>query len=227
MENFNQGFVSLSFDDGWKNHYTRALPILEKYKIKATFYVITKMPKYMLEEGEGRMNVEDWIDLEKRGHEIGSHTRTHPHLSFCFSKRLKNEITGSKEDLVSIGINAKTFAYPYGSFNLKVVQSVKDAGYIGARAFHYKLGYGFNYKNENKHLFKTQAVVWNSKIDEVIGWIEKAVAEKSWLILSFHQVENKKNEWGTSPEILEKICQYISDKKIKTLTVADGIKMLD
>jgi len=64
---------------------------------------------------------------------FGAHTRTHPSLVRSFSDRLIDEVRGSKEDLENrLGKQVHWFAYPYGDFNDRVVDTVKAAGYTGA-----------------------------------------------------------------------------------------------
>lgn len=212
--------ISLTFDDGWKNQYTRALPILERLNLKGTFYVITQMPEYMLEEGEGRMIIDEWVDLNQKGHEVGAHSRTHPHLQFCMPNKLKREILGSKNDLLKIGIEAKTFCYPYGRRNFIVDSIVRSSGFEAAR-----LAEG-NYNNKKTSKFNLNAFCLRdfTTFEEVIKMIDYSKMNNLWLILVFHQIEPNPTSWGTSPELFEKICEYINNKKYQVVTVEDGIK---
>jgi peptidoglycan/xylan/chitin deacetylase (PgdA/CDA1 family) len=68
--------VVLTFDDGYKNQYTNAKPILDKYGYKATFYIVCNYA-----EKNGRLKWEDITALYNEGHDIGSHTMNHADLS--------------------------------------------------------------------------------------------------------------------------------------------------
>ncbi len=212
--------ISLSFDDGWKNQYTRAVPVLEKFNFKGTFYVITQMPEFMFHEGEGRMNVNEWKELKQKGHEIGAHSQTHPHLQFCLPGKIKREVLGSKKDLAEIGIDAKTFCYPYGRRNFFVDKIVSNSGFSAAR-----LGKGdYNNKSVNKFHLKAFCLRNFSSFEEVVKMINHAEQNNLWLILVFHQIENNPGGWGIKPELFEKICEYINNKKYQVITVEEGIK---
>ena len=67
-------FVVLTFDDGYKSQYTTVKPILDKYGYKGTFYVVCN---YAQKEDTDRMNWNDIQNLQKQGHDIGSHSMNH------------------------------------------------------------------------------------------------------------------------------------------------------
>jgi len=121
-------YISLTFDDGWKSQYDNAVPILNNYQFKATFYIITQ---YMYTEDSNYMNFGTVINLFKQGHEIGAHTATHPNLT------INNEfieISRSLIDLQYFGLPVKSFAYPYGKYNEIVKNYVREFGFENARA---------------------------------------------------------------------------------------------
>ena len=115
--------VILNFDDGRKNQFTQAKPILDKYGFKATFYVVCK---YLDGNKKGYMN---WTDIEalyKDGHDIESHTMNHLNLSDSSKNSLEYQIGESKACLKEHGIDATSFAYPFdqGWDNKTVVKVV-------------------------------------------------------------------------------------------------------
>ena len=70
-----QGAVSLTFDDGMPSQLDRALPVLDRFEIKATFYVT---PGY----GDWDRNIERWQRVAAEGHELGN---TQPNIPACAS----------------------------------------------------------------------------------------------------------------------------------------------
>jgi peptidoglycan/xylan/chitin deacetylase (PgdA/CDA1 family) len=129
--------VGITFDDGFKNNLTYALPILKKFNFSATCYIISHnigginywdldkgIPENpLMNEGE----VKEWI---AGGMEIGSHTQNHVRLTECDHDVATKEISRSKLDLQNrFGCSIEHFCYPYGDYNNQMVEIVKDAGY--------------------------------------------------------------------------------------------------
>jgi len=223
LDNMNtKAMVSLSFDDGWKNQLTRGVPILDTYGFKGTFYVITRMPEYMLHEGEGRMTLDEWKHLAVAGHEIGGHSQTHPNLARLLPWRAKKEIVGSYDDLVALGITPSTFAYPYGIRNFLVRGMASGSPYVAARLAQ---GNAIDMARlPNRYAIPAYCVMAADSFETIQTMIDNAVANKHWLILAFHQIENNPPPWGSEPEMLDRICAYLKEKNIRVVTIADGIK---
>lgn len=119
--------IALTFDDGYKDNYTYAFPILKKYNFPATVFIIVS------EVGRpDRLSWEEIKEMQDSGLiTFGSHTFTHPFLDNLKSTQdLKREISGSKIALEEkLGKPVEIFSYPSGRFNAQVIQVVKDAGY--------------------------------------------------------------------------------------------------
>jgi peptidoglycan/xylan/chitin deacetylase (PgdA/CDA1 family) len=108
--------VILRFDDGWKSQLFAA-DEMQKRGMTATFFVMTDAPGPYLYG-------QDFVKLEKRGFEIGAHTRTHAMLTKIANPKL--EIEGNKQDLGKLlGHPVRSFAYPYGLYNDKIQNLLK------------------------------------------------------------------------------------------------------
>lgn len=139
-------YFHLSFDDGLRNNYTNAVPVLSELSIPATFFVPTqiigadfnKSVKYCVEtikypgpvEILKLSDVEDMISLK---FEIASHTRTHACINTQDTRMLIDEIEGSKRDLENqLGVECKYISWPFGEalhINEKAFDIIKQAGY--------------------------------------------------------------------------------------------------
>lgn len=121
-------YVALTFDDGYVDIYTEAWPILKKYGMTGTIFLITD------DIGKpGYLNKDQIDEMIKGGFEIGSHTITHPNLENANYANAKMQIDNSKkyiEDLFSYDVNS--FCYPSGKYNDQVVKLVQGAGYTNA-----------------------------------------------------------------------------------------------
>ncbi len=124
--------VIINFDDGWKNQYKYAFPLLKKYGYTATFF----LPSDMIGHGSAFMTWDQVKDLDNAGMEIGGHTRTHPYLPTIDSQAdLISEIKGGKTVLESqLGHPIFSFAYPFGHYNDNIISVVKKAGFTSARS---------------------------------------------------------------------------------------------
>ena len=117
--------VVLTFDDGWKTQYTSALPLLQKYKQTATFYVVSS---YM---GYGAYF--DWNmtkEIAGAGMTIAGHSIDHSDLSKKTAAEVDRQLRESKATLEKqLGVSVTHFAYPYGAYNSVVVDALKRDGY--------------------------------------------------------------------------------------------------
>ena len=111
--NTNNKAIMIGFDDGWKSQITYAKPILDKYGLKASFFVVCN---YVNSGNIRRMNWQDIATLQKDGMDIESHSMNHPlYLNILNQNELDYEIGGSKQCLASHRYNSTIFAYPYNS----------------------------------------------------------------------------------------------------------------
>ena len=119
----NNKVVMIGFDDGWKSQIAYAKPILDKYGLKASFFVVCN---YVNSGDTRRMNWQDIATLQQDRMDVESHTMDHKPLDTLSTNALIYEIAGSKQCLASHGIDSFIFAYPFnlGSNKPSVVNLV-------------------------------------------------------------------------------------------------------
>lgn len=131
-----RGAVVITFDDGYKDVYTNAFPILKKYGLTGTIFVLgdnNHANRYEMENSLEFMSIREIKHLKKEGWEVGSHSNTHANLHKISKKDLIYEINQSKLNLEKkLGFEILTFAYPKGKYNNQIVDLVKKAGYTHA-----------------------------------------------------------------------------------------------
>jgi peptidoglycan/xylan/chitin deacetylase (PgdA/CDA1 family) len=82
---------------------------------------------------DGAMSWEQLRSLSRGGHEVGSHSRSHPILPLVDDAQLEREVAGSKARLeAELGVACEAFCYPNGDCDTRVVEAVRRAGYLRA-----------------------------------------------------------------------------------------------
>lgn len=131
--------IAVTFDDGFEDFYHNAFPVLKKFNIPATLFMVSERVgqsnDWMHQRGSPKRNMlstEQLTDISNAGVLIGSHTCTHPKLNEISpdEKRLHDEIFNSKQQLEEqLGKAVDHFAYPFGLYDNKAIATIKQAGY--------------------------------------------------------------------------------------------------
>jgi peptidoglycan/xylan/chitin deacetylase (PgdA/CDA1 family) len=130
--------VVITFDDGFKNVYTHAYPILEKFGFTATVFVVAG---FLGKTNDWSGNVERQRSSLLSPEEIasmknlsyGSHTLRHRRLTQLSESEVFGEIVSSRKTLEDrLGIPVLSFCYPYGEYNEFLARIVQQAGYLCA-----------------------------------------------------------------------------------------------
>jgi peptidoglycan/xylan/chitin deacetylase (PgdA/CDA1 family) len=134
MTNIPKKSFVITFDDGFMDNYTNAFPVLKKYNFKATVYLVPNKTKNSWEGDRALLNNTQIQEMQNSGLvEFGSHTMSHKNLLTLISDEVVKELKDSKKEIENITKKeCKTFAYPYGKLNDKIVESVKNVGYASA-----------------------------------------------------------------------------------------------
>ncbi len=207
--------LSLTFDDGRPSQLDHGLPILNRYGVKATFYVNP-------EPVRGR--VEEWRQALAQGHEIGNHTRRHPctgNFRWARAHALEEHTLesiaaeideGAREIEVLVGRFPKTFAYPCGQ---KFVGRGRDArSYIPVVAERYLAARGWMDEAANDPAFCDPANLLGTELDgldfdQVRELLDQASQDGTWLILAGHDI-GPGGRQTVRTDTLEALCRHVS-----------------
>ena len=137
--------VAVTFDDAFASVLTLAAPILDRVGLIGTLFVPTDFPdrpaplswpgidQWVGGTFESELSALSWeqiANLQASGWEIGSHTRSHPHLTKLGDAELDAELAESKASCERrLGRECPSIAYPYGDYDERVVLATGRAGY--------------------------------------------------------------------------------------------------
>lgn len=218
---FDRGLVSINIDDGWKSTYENAIPILNAAGFRADSFIITD--RLAPDDFPGYVKAADVLAMQASGHRIGAHAKSHPDLTTLSAADAKDEIVGSKLALEAIGVNpVNLFSYPYGAYNSSIVQTVKDAGFIGARSS----DGGYNTKTQDRYVLRRQPMTNKTAFSDIQRYIDTAVANRSWVILLFHEVDRSGNAYAVTPELFQQTVDYLKSKSITPITINQGLDLM-
>jgi len=120
--------VVLTIDDGYRNLYTAAFPLLKKYNVKATVFIITSKvggEYYVTWDMLREMRASGLVDVQ-------NHTVTHRALQTLNPVQLASEFHDSRQTIWrELGTDSRFCAYPGGSYNAAVIAEAKKEGLIG------------------------------------------------------------------------------------------------
>lgn len=199
-QGFRNSAVTLTFDDGCSNQFDIAVPLLDQFDYKATFYPVASW-------------VKDWAPLCKiaaNGHEVSSHTYTHPYLSKISTEKVEKEFQQAIDTIkayVPMAI-CNTIAYPYcDQPNLDLVSKyyiaarICDNQIVDATPQNYMTISSFCVGSETKYI---EAV-------DLIGLFCQALEKKGWCVLLFHEIDNGTGYSPFASSEFEKTLEYLAD----------------
>ena len=132
--------VGISFDDGYLNNLSHALPVLQRHGFSSTCYAVSRLlgqtnqwdrevgiaPALLMDAAQLRQ----WVD---GGQEVGAHTRHHVHLPLLDPAAAGAEIGLCRSELeAACGAAVTQFCYPYGEFEAQHIAIARAAGYLSA-----------------------------------------------------------------------------------------------
>ena len=224
--------ISLTWDDARDSQVLVGTPILDKYEVKATFYVI---PSSVERELEG------WKSAVLNGHEIGNHSLLHPCTeSYLWSrdnaiedyslKRMRKELIKANVEIEKLlGVTPTEFAYPCGQTYLG--RGKKTKSYVPVVRKLFSTGRAFDdissndLKDPDLDLARLSCVIMDDKdFKSIKSQIEHAREQGKWLILGGHEIGHIdiKTDYLTNIEMLEELLDYIKNPANKIWTAPVG-----
>lgn len=196
------GAVSYTFDDGLRNQYLLAAPVMERLQIPGTFFVIPGEVAASTPELEakkpgawGGVTWDEVRSLASKGFEIGNHGYTHQNLAKLTDKpdELEREIEYSADVIEKeTGTFPVSFCYPYNSFN-EQVESIVNRRHAVARTF--QQGFGAR----------------DTTAESLNRWVDKLISQREWGVTMIHGLTDGFDPMR--PEVFEAHMTYAKSRE--------------
>ena len=212
---FNRPLVTLTFDDGHEDNYMTALPIMTRFGFKSTQCYATSFL-----EGAPQAVIDGALSFHNSGHEICSHSVSHPFLTSLDTTQLRYELQHSKDYLERlIGAPVRNFASPYGDYNAAINGMIDDI-----YQSHRTVDEGFNSKdNFDKFRLRVQNILVTTTTAQVQEWVGQAKADNTWLILLYHRVADNPGPYDSYVQTFTAQMQAIKDSGVTVKTYQDAL----
>jgi peptidoglycan/xylan/chitin deacetylase (PgdA/CDA1 family) len=212
---FSEPLLTLTFDDGHEENAANALPLLEQNGFKSTQCFATTFI-----EGKPQATLDKVLAFKNAGHEICSHSVTHPFMTTLTDTNLDYEAKHSQEYLESlVGQPIRDFATPYGDYDVRVNETLKK--YYDA---HRTVDEGFNSKdNYDPYRLRVQNMLSTTTAQQVADWVAQAEATNTWLILVYHRIANDPGQYDNTIADFTSQLAAIKASGIKVATFKDAL----
>ena len=209
-----RSLISLTFDDGLRCHFESALPILNRYGLPATFFLVANTDP-ILRDG---IKHPDWSKIDWReadirllksvlqqGHEIGAHSVHHRQPFLDENPQL--EAGGAKSWIESrLQTQISSYCYPFSHCTEAIKRAVIDAGYQqarwGANATYYSIEHPLDmFQLDSRHVSKANCEVIDGNYvgkygsENVSGWLRPGY----WHVLMYHGIGTMQDGWWPIP----------------------------
>lgn len=217
--------VSLTFDDGARDQYDNAFPLLAEHGTPATFFVNSARV-----DAPGYMTRAQLESLESAGHEIGGHTVAHADLPALPAAEQRRQVCGDRVALLNMGFTVKNFAYPYGNADGTSEQVARDCGYNSARRVGGIVSPGGcngcdhaeTVPPADAHSTRTpDSVKTSTTLAQLKGYVTQAEANGGgWVQLVIHHVcEGCDSTYAVSPSTLSSFLGWLAPRSANGTTV--------
>ena len=216
----DKAIISITFDDVPRSAFRNGIPILDKYGIKATFYVATGLSLKNINDkknGDGYLHPDDIITLNKSGHHIACHTYSHYMLEKGNADELLLDAKKNVETLQGIlgPIAIEHFSYPFGQVSFKEKELLAE-NYKTMRSSQP----GINKSLTDMYLLRATSIYDPTFDRQVISnVIRQAEQIGGWLILYTHGVEQNPDNYSCTPEQFDWVLQQCSNSSAEILPV--------
>lgn len=221
---WSEPIVSVTFDDGWESIYSQAAPILDEYNIRTTQYILSGQFDHY-----NYLSKEQVLSLQSAGHDIQSHTITHPDLTQVNDQQLQAELGESKRDISKLIQNdVDDFASPLSSYDERTIQQIKTY-YRSHRNTEASV------KNPTKADYNTKqsfdiyqimafSVRRTTTTEDITHFLSKARELNAWAVLVYHEIDPESlSYYAVTPHNFRLQMQAVARSNLRIATVDEVV----
>lgn len=163
--------VAITFDDGYMDFFQNALPVLQKYRLKSTVFLVSGQLGSYNRWDQGKiervplMGLDELRQARHAGVSFGAHGCTHRPLTTLTPQEAWDEISSSKCQLEqALSATVGVFSYPYGRSTPVLEGMVADAGYVAACGIEQREHRLFNLSRIDAPRCKGTGLTWRLKL---------------------------------------------------------------
>ena len=215
--------VSISFDDFPKSVMEKALPMLDKFDWKATFYVAASLENITNHLGL-HYSRHDLEKLHNENHEIGCHTYHHLNIAKLSARRVNEQVQSNTQGMKALGHKQKmdTFAYPFGETSIRCKKQLASE-FVSMRG----IMPGIHYNKVDLNQIKSVTVYSGPTLENTCKYIESLEKKPGWLTLFTHDIRDNPSEWGCTPEDFQTVLNLIHKTGAIVLPIQRAIDFLN
>jgi hypothetical protein len=217
----DQPFVTFWFDDAWLSQYMKAYPELRTNDFPGTIAVPTD-----LIEKPGYMNWAQLRIMRDNGWEITNHSKSHNcKMNTWDENKIKQEYKASRLTLWKNQLTSDIFVTPCG-VDSPIMRAEAEKLFVAYRT----VDPGFNNTTDfDIYNLKVKNIDSDVKLNEILGWIDTARKNKSWLIIVFHKIDEvgatrADDQFNTSLQDFKKIVDHVKSQNIRVVTPSQIIQ---
>ena len=215
--NLDRPMISFSFDDAPKTSLLGA-DILEARGMKGTWFIASGLADTIGPQGLVGDEA-DTARLLKAGHEIACHTYSHLDCGQADADAIEADIARNVEALKALGVDAETFAFPYGDVS-PWAKRILSGRYSIMRGLHHGL------IEDGTDLNQAPAVGIEGEDGEAVArrWMDTAERRKAWVVLYTHDMADTPSPYGCTPAALARLADEAMARGFEVVTVAEGAR---
>lgn len=221
----NRKIVSFTFDDVPKSAFDNAVPILNKYNLRGTFYIALSFLKGM-QENDDLYSKAELQECLRNGNELASHSYSHFHFYNTYSSKFisndlkKNHLEFEK---LNLDISLENFSYPYGELTRLAKKNISRL-YTTCRGLDHGINVGRVDLNSLKAIQLYECKNSLKKINDIFKRFKES---GGWLIFYTHDVQESFSRYGCSRKYFECVVKKSLELGFEVKTIKEAVDLLE